>query len=270
MTMPTCSDLMYNFADESFRIQKIDFSSPVPRHKHSCYELFFILDGEGTFHMDCQDYHINQQSLFLVSPGRIHGWEYMHKLKGYLLKFDLSMFAPNSFLNHMSVFNFDLVHIEGNELAMIENTFLALEEEYNTSKSFKNCTISSLLQILLIYIQRTLPIEKVTYTTNDLFSRLTELMQKNNYKIAQSACYAHKLKTSTKLLNSAVKEITGQNVGEYIRTKTILEAQRLLKYETMTCNEIAYHLGFMDSAYFSRFFKREVGLAPKNFRDTLS
>ncbi len=270
MTMPTCADLMYNFAEETFRIKKIDFYSPVPRHKHSCYELFFILEGEGTFHMDCQDYHINQQSLFLVAPGRVHGWEYMNNLKGYLLKFDLSMFAKNSFLNHMSVFNFDLVHIEGNELAMIENTFLTLEEEYNTSKSFKNCTISSLLHILLTYIQRTLPVEKASYTTNGLFSKLTELMQKNDYKIAQSTCYARKLKTSTKVLNQAVKEITGQNVSEYIRTKTISEAQRLLKYETMTCNEIAYHLGFIDSAYFSRFFKREVGLSPKNFRDTLS
>ena len=72
------------------------------------------------------------------------------------------------------------------------------------------------------------------------------------------------------MLSQAVKEVTGQNVSEYIRTKTISEAQRLLKYETMTCNEIAYHLGFIDSAYFSRIFKREVGLSPKNFRDTLS
>lgn len=270
MTIPTHSDLMYNFEEEIFRVQKIDFSSPVPRHKHSCYELFFILDGEGTFHMDCYDYHINEKLLFLVSPGRIHGWEHMNKLKGYLLKFNLSMFAQNSFLKHMSVFNFDLVHIEGDELAMIENTFLSLEEEYNTSKSLKNCTISSLLQILLIYIQRTLPVEKVAYTNNELFSRLSELMQKNNHKIAQSACYARKLKTSTKLLNQAVKEVTGQNVSEYIRIKTINEAQRLLKYDTMTCNEIAYHLGFMDTAYFSRFFKREVGLSPKGFRDSLS
>lgn len=265
-----CTDLPYNFKEESFRVQKIDFSSPVPRHKHACYELFFILDGEGTFHMDCHDYHINNQTLFLVSPGRIHGWEHMNNLKGYLLKFDLSMFAESTFLNHMTVFNFDLVHVEGSELAMIHNTFLALEEEYATSKSFKNCTISSLLQILLIYIQRTLPVENITYTTNALFSKLTELMQKNSHKIAQPSCYAHKLKTSIKHLNHAVKEVTGQNVGDYIRSNTIQEAQRLLKYDTMTCNEIAYHLGFLDSAYFSRFFKREVGVSPKSFRDSLS
>lgn len=270
MTIPIASDLSYNFKEESFRVQRIDFSSPVPRHKHSCYELFFITEGEGTFHMDCHDYTISKQSIFLVSPGRIHGWEHMNKLKGYLLKFDLSMFAENSFLNHMTVFNFDLVHVEGNELTMIQNTFLALEEEYTMTKSFKNCTISSLLQILLIYIQRTLPVENMTYTTNALFAKLTELMQKNGYKITQPSCYARKLKTSIKVLNHAVKEITGQHVGDYIRSNTIQEAQRLLKYETMTCNEIAYHLGFLDPAYFSRFFKREVGVSPKNFRDNLS
>ena len=270
MTIPICSELPANFREETFRVQKIDLSSPVPRHKHSCYELFFITGGEGTFHIDCQDYHINRQSIFLVSPRRIHGWEDINHLQGYLLKFDLSMFAENSFLNHMTVFNFDLVHIEGSELAMIQNTFDALAEEYVTSKSFKNCTISSLLQILLIYIQRTLPVENVTYSTNALFSKLTELMQKNGHKIAQPSCYARKLKTNIKLLNHAVKEVTGDNVGDYIRNNTILEAQRLLKYDTMTCNEIAYHLGFTDPAYFSRFFKREVGVSPKNFRESLS
>ena len=38
----------------------------------------------------------------------------------------------------------------------------------------------------------------------------------------------------------------------------------------MTCNEIADYLGFTDPAYFSRFFKREVGVSPKAFRDTSS
>lgn len=64
MTIPICADLSFNLKEESFRVQKIDFSSSVPRHKHACYELFFILDGEGTFHMDCQDYHICNQYFY--------------------------------------------------------------------------------------------------------------------------------------------------------------------------------------------------------------
>ncbi|MDD2384286.1 MAG: helix-turn-helix domain-containing protein [Sulfurospirillaceae bacterium] len=270
MTMPEHKNIPYNLLEESFRIQNIHFYAPVPRHKHSCYELFYIIDGEGTFFMDCQNYDIQKQSLFLVSPGRIHGWEHTHNLHAYLLKFDHSIFEGESFLNQMSLFNFDLVHVNTAESAIIENTFATLEEEYLSTKSLKECTISSLLQILLIYIQRTLPVEEISYTSSTLFAQLNDLMHLNNYKIAKPSCYAHKLKTSTTLLNQALQEIVGKNAGEYIRFKTIQEAQRLLKYNPMTCNEIAYHLGFLDSAYFSRFFKREVGVSPKSFRETLS
>ena len=272
MTIPEHKNIpsTYNLSEESFRIQKINFYAPVPRHKHSCYELFYIIDGEGTFFMDCYNYTIQKQSLFLVSPGRIHGWEYTHNLHAYLLKFDHSIFEGTTFLNQMSLFNFDLVNVDACEHAVIESTFSTLEEEYLSTKSLKECTISSLLQILLIYIQRTLPLEEISYTSNTLVSQLNNLMHLNNYKIANPSCYARKLKTSTTLLSQALKEVTGKNAGEYIRFKTTQEAQRLLKYNTMTSNEIAYHLGFLDSAYFSRFFKREVGMSPKNFRETLS
>ena len=92
----------------------------------------------------------------------------------------------------------------------------------------------------------------------------------NNYKIAHPSCYAKKLKVNVKLLNETIKEITHLSCGEFIRSKTVEEAKRLLKYDPMTCNEIADYLGFTDPAYFSRFFKREVGVSPRTFRDTSS
>jgi len=94
-------------------------------------------------------------------------------------------------------------------------------------------------------------------------------MHENNYQITPVTYYAKKLKTSVKLLNQAIKESSGFNCSEFIRTKTMQEAKRLLKYDTMSCNEIADRLGFIDPAYFSRFFKREVGVSPKNFRNAL-
>lgn len=73
-------------------------------------------------------------------------------------------------------------------------------------------------------------------------------------------------KISLKVLNQAVKEYTGIPCGEYIRSKTIIEAKRLLSYTGMNSNEIATNLGFEDAAYFSRFFKRETGFTPIVFR----
>lgn len=259
---------IFNFAEESFRIERMESYPPVPRHKHSCYELFFIVGGEGTLFIDCQSYNIQKNTLFLVSPGRIHGWEYTNNLDAYMLKFDISIFTDKSFSDHLSIFNFDAVNVNESEFKAIENVLSNLLAEYKATRSFKECTISNLLNILLIYVKRTLPAAPSSHATNTLFSKLNDLMEQNNYQLTPTTYYAKKLKTSIKLLNQSIKEITGLNSSEYIRSKTMLEAKRLLKYDSMTCNEIADHLGFIDPAYFSRFFKREVGVAPKYFRST--
>jgi len=257
-----------NFAEESFRIERMEAYPPIPRHKHACYELFFIVGGEGTLFIDCQSYDIQKNTLFLVSPGRIHGWEYTNNLDAYLVKFDISIFTDKTFSDHLSIFNFDAVNVNEVEFKIIENVLSSLLVEYKTTRSFKDSTISNLLNILLIYVQRTLPAAPSSHATNALFSKLNDLMEQNNYQLTPTTYYAKKLKTSVKLLNQAIKEITGLNSSEFIRSKTMLEAKRLLKYDSMTCNEIADHLGFIDPAYFSRFFKREVGVAPKYFRST--
>lgn len=256
-----------NLSNEIFRIDKIDCISPVPRHRHGCYELFFIAKGEGTFYIDCQTYKVQENSFFLVTPERIHGWESTQNLDGYLIKFQSSIFTDQTFVDFLSIFHFDTVNVSASEFAVFEAILKNLHAEYKTTKSFQECTISNLLQILLIYVKRAVPAQPTTHIHNTLFNSLNDLMQANHYQITPVTYYAKKLKTSVKALNQVVREITGFHCSEFIRTKTIQEAKRLLKYHTMSCNEIADYLGFIDPAYFSRFFKREVGVSPKNFRN---
>jgi len=45
-----------------------------------------------------------------------------------------------------------------------------------------------------------------------------------------------------------------------------LEAKRLLVYHQQTIEQVSHHLQFKDPSYFGRFFKREVGLTPRAFR----
>src|SRR5258707_9943947 len=51
-----------------------------------------------------------------------------------------------------------------------------------------------------------------------------------------------------------------------LEERLVLEAKRNLTYTNMTVAQIAYYLGFMDPAYFSRFFSKLAGESPAAFR----
>jgi AraC-like DNA-binding protein len=60
--------------------------------------------------------------------------------------------------------------------------------------------------------------------------------------------------------------VTGWSVNNLIRDIKIREAIRLLKDSELNISEIAYNLGFSDPLYFSKYFKKEVGVAPLQYR----
>lgn len=46
----------------------------------------------------------------------------------------------------------------------------------------------------------------------------------------------------------------------------MLEAKRLLLFTDKQAQEIAFELGYDDPAYFSRLFKKYIGVSPLDFR----
>ncbi len=60
-------------------------------------------------------------------------------------------------------------------------------------------------------------------------------------------------------LNEIIKKITGYSAGYHIRQRITLEAKRMALYSDNSMKEIAYNLGFLDCAHFSKFFKTITG-----------
>lgn len=52
----------------------------------------------------------------------------------------------------------------------------------------------------------------------------------------------------------------------YINHRRIEKAKELLKVSNFSINEISFHIGIQDSLYFSRLFKKNVGMTPSSFR----
>jgi AraC-like DNA-binding protein len=74
------------------------------------------------------------------------------------------------------------------------------------------------------------------------------------------------LNLSPRYLSDLLKQETGKTAIELIHIFLIGEAKNLLKAEDYTVSETAYQLGFENLPYFSRLFKKEVGVSPMEFK----
>jgi AraC family transcriptional activator of pobA len=78
--------------------------------------------------------------------------------------------------------------------------------------------------------------------------------------------YARQLGLSETSLNRLCRRLTGSTGFDLVQQRLALEARRRLMYLPSLVNGIASELGFKDSAYFCRFFRRHGGISPQEFR----
>jgi AraC family transcriptional regulator, transcriptional activator of pobA len=78
--------------------------------------------------------------------------------------------------------------------------------------------------------------------------------------------YARALGVSAGQLGRLSREVLGMSTQGAINARVMHEAQRELVYSTLSVKQVAAELGFEDEAYFGRFFKKHMGLAPSDFR----
>lgn len=77
---------------------------------------------------------------------------------------------------------------------------------------------------------------------------------------------ASELNLSARYLSDLLKQETGKTAIDLIHLYLISEAKNLLTGANQSVSEIAYELGFENPPYFSRLFKKEVGMSPVEFK----
>ncbi len=73
---------------------------------------------------------------------------------------------------------------------------------------------------------------------------------------------------SAAYLSAAFKKEMGKTVSAYVRQKRVRHAAHLLSTTGLQIQTVALHCGVMDVQYFSKIFKREMGMTPKEYRES--
>ncbi|MBM6670761.1 AraC family transcriptional regulator [Phocaeicola coprophilus] len=81
--------------------------------------------------------------------------------------------------------------------------------------------------------------------------------------------YYEKLCLTPKYLTTVIKKESGVSAADWIERYVILQAQALLKSTDLTIQQISDKLNFSSQVFFGKYFKRLVGMSPKEYRKTL-
>ena len=79
--------------------------------------------------------------------------------------------------------------------------------------------------------------------------------------------FASEIGLSKSTLYRKMKSITGLSTNEFVQIIRLKKAAQLLTETDKSVSEVAYEIGFNDPYYFSRAFKKNFNLSPKNYRD---
>lgn len=71
-------------------------------------------------------------------------------------------------------------------------------------------------------------------------------------------------------MNRIFKRVTGQTIFQYLTAVRMEHAKRLIAQTTMHTGVIGQKVGYPDEYYFSKVFKRNVGMSPRAYADSLS
>lgn len=94
-------------------------------------------------------------------------------------------------------------------------------------------------------------------------------LKKYAYQHHDVKFYASLACLTPKYFGTVVKQETGHNAAYWIRNYIISEAKMLLHIRhDLSIQAVAYMLGFDEQTVFSRYFKRDVGLSPTEYRET--
>jgi AraC family transcriptional activator of pobA len=246
-------------------------------HRHTYYLIIYITKGSGAHVVDCQRYALKPGALFFLRPHQVHLWEYESLPTGYILSMsgDVLRAAPqrDGILQDATLFN-DLADagqlcLSAQEALTLHPVIEEIEREYHAAGANYASVMHSYLHVLLVRAHRLLQQQGTRHHPPPgppLVRQFTDLVSRSSGRKQRVRDYSRVLGVTPSHLAEAVREVTGRTPGQIIRDAQIAEARRLLRHTDKTIGEIAYGLGFSDSAYFGRFFKRETGVSPGGFR----
>lgn len=226
------------------------------------YILLYCVEGRGSVEVEGREYRLEENQAFCIPAGRPHRYQADEQDPWSLLwvhfKGEDAALYP---LEECRVVN--ALPAEENRLAFLfQLLFDALEDDYSLGNFIYMAQVLSLI-LAQLYCR--------SYTDKGAQNRYLTQAIRCMYRNLGRAMTLDELAEEVGLSKSYLHQIfvahTGRAPLEFFSRLKVEEACKLLKATDHSIGEIAQRVGFGDPYYFSRLFKKAVGVSPKKYRD---
>lgn len=218
-------------------------------------------------------------AVFFNSPEMVvsEGWDVEPTYTGMYLQLSKKVIEENRFLfkTYLDYGQHEALYLTNEEVEEISTVFQLMLKYYQSEKrhfavllSYVNVVIS----LVEAFYKRQFSTDPKQYNrvVTDFQQSLIEYYHQPVKQLPNVQYFADKLGLTANYLGDIIKHFTQKSALENIHEFVIKKAKELLRQNIeMNTTEIAYELGFEYPNYFSKFFKKQVGLSPKEYRQEL-
>jgi AraC family transcriptional regulator, transcriptional activator of pobA len=278
---------LHNFSSseqdiQQFQVEVFDanrhFSVKYP-HRHDFFEVLYLSKGSGFHVIDGNKYEIEPPCVFFMSPGQAHKMEFSNDIEGFIFIFTSEFYLINqSNQNRLIEFPFFFTIRQDNpplllsnkeDVFFLESLFKKGVAEIKKGDNYSVELLRSIIDLILTSCSTLYKTDEKIVNKGKghiLVKMFFQLIEENYHKNLTITEYADKLAITPNHLTQTVSQLTGKTSSQIIKGKQVLEIMRLLVHTNLSVTEISSLLNFADQSYFAKFFKRETGISPKQYR----
>lgn len=253
----------------------------VPIYEKAYASQFFVLwlNHRGCLKnlFDKQQKEFHQHDFVVMPPG--HVMEIQEYSDDYLVS--LLVILPSFLQNLRRLYPFYFEHVEHRynsifhlseeQYESVQGHFLMLQAISQLNHPERDELLVKQMeigtQLIEIYLQENgLPTPELT-PAQQLVNRFKNAFVNHFQESREVQYYANLLCLSPKYFGSIIKKQTGISANEWISGYVIVQAKSLLRHsKNLNIQQISQQLGFSDPAAFTRYFKTNAGMSPKEYR----
>ena len=254
-------------------------------HSHREYEIYLFHAGSCRYLIHNQIYDLEPGDILLMDGMALHkpnvppNSQYIRSALHFSPEWIKGVLEKVGGLHLLHVFE-KLHHClirtkENQESKQLERLICRMAELQRTSNSDDingDIELKGLLLQVLTVVNRLGQSESIKISgekaeTTEHAEKIAEYIQRNYMNKLTIDSISQELNISKSYVSHIFKRITGFTIMEYVMASRLTQAKYLLEIELdKPIKDVAYDSGFESVSHFSRYFKTNVGVTPKEFR----